>query len=67
MTTPITIWATRWPTLAGFARPWPNTEQALRINPRLAKAHYQLGRALLDLGKTDQAIGEFRRTAGDRA
>jgi tetratricopeptide (TPR) repeat protein len=36
-------------------------KQALRFNPRNARAHYALGAALFRLGNYDGAAGEFRR------
>jgi tetratricopeptide (TPR) repeat protein len=42
----------------------PMLEAALRLSPRLAKAHYFLGTALKTLGRYDEAIERFRLVAG---
>jgi TolA-binding protein len=34
-------------------------EEAIKANPNLADAHYQLGMALLNEGKLPEAVGEF--------
>jgi tetratricopeptide (TPR) repeat protein len=41
----------------------PMLEAALKLSPRLAKAHYFLGTALKTLGRYDEAIERFRMVA----
>jgi tetratricopeptide (TPR) repeat protein len=44
---------------ADFAAGLPFAERALELAPNLFAAHHALGRILLGMGKTDQAIGEL--------
>src|SRR5581483_576426 len=40
-------------------------EQALRLNPKLAEARVNLGAALADSGRFDEAIAQYRRALAD--
>ena len=40
-----------------------NLLEAIRLDPKLAAAHFQLGNVLEDTGRSERAIAEFRRAA----
>ena len=57
---PTTTSATPCRTRASWTRPSPNTATAIRLKPDDAVAHCNLGNALRDQGKLDEAIAEYR-------
>ena len=61
---PTTISATRSRTRASSTRRSPHYRQAIGLKPDYAEAHSNLGSALNDQGKLDEAIAAFRQAIG---
>ena len=40
-----------------------NLHEAIRLDPQLAGAHFQLGGVLEDLGRAEEAVPEYRESA----
>ena len=61
-----TIWGSLWRKRARSRKPSQHFEQALRIKPDYAEAHYDLGIALAQTGKIEEAIAALRAGPADQ-
>ena len=46
--------------MGGWTKPWPSFKRTLDINPKHAEAHYNLGNALFQKGRVDEAMAQFK-------